>query len=115
MRFLPTRIHGMMDYAMGLLLMAAPWLFRFARGGPETWVPVLLGGGAFLYSLATDYELGLVRVIPMPVHLGLDAASGLLLAASPWLFGFSSFVWMPHLILGLLEAGSALVTQTSPA
>jgi hypothetical protein len=36
MRFIPTRIHGMMDYAMGLLLIAAPWLFGFARGGAET-------------------------------------------------------------------------------
>ena len=46
MRFIPTRIHGMMDYAMGLLLIAAPWLFRFNRGGAETWVPVILGIGA---------------------------------------------------------------------
>ena len=29
MRFLPTRIHGMMDYLMGALLIALPFLFRF--------------------------------------------------------------------------------------
>jgi hypothetical protein len=46
MRFIPTRIHGIMDYAMGLLLIAAPWIFRFNRGGAETWVPVILGIGA---------------------------------------------------------------------
>jgi hypothetical protein len=31
----------------------------------------------------TDYELGIVRLLPMLVHLALDAMSGALLAASP--------------------------------
>ncbi len=108
MRFIPTTIHGLMDYSMGLLLIAAPWLFGFADGGAETWVPVILGAGAIVYSLLTDYELGAVRMIRMPVHLGLDAASGALLAASPWLFGFDDRVWVPHLALGLVEIGAAL-------
>ena len=114
MRFIPTMIHGVMDYAMGLLLIAAPWLLGFADGGAETWVPVILGAGAIVYSLATDYEFGAVRAISMPVHLGLDAASGALLAASPWLFGFDDRVWLPHLILGLVEIGAAVTTQTHP-
>ncbi len=33
MRFIPTRIHGMMDYLMGVLLIVAPCLFGFADGG----------------------------------------------------------------------------------
>lgn len=33
MRFIPTRIHGMVDYSMGLILIVAPWLFAFAQGG----------------------------------------------------------------------------------
>ncbi len=115
MRFIPTRIHGMMDYAMGLLLIAAPWLFGFARGGAETWIPVLLGAGALLYSMMTNYELGMARVISMPTHLMLDAGSGLFLAVSPWLFGFASWVWAPHLVLGLIEVGAALMTKKVPA
>ena len=114
MRFIPTRTHGVLDYLVGALLIAAPWLFGFARGGAETWVPVALGAGAFLYSLFTDYELGVVRRIPMPVHLGLDLGSGLLLAVSPWLFGFAAFVWVPHLVFGLLEVGAALMTKRVP-
>ena len=114
MRFIPTMIHGVMDYAMGLLLTAVPWMLGFAENGPETWVPVILGAGAIVYSLLTDYELGAVRAIAMPVHLGLDAASGALLAASPWLFGFDDRVWVPHLVLGLVEIGAALTTRTHP-
>ena len=115
MRFIPTRVHGLLDYLVGLLLIAAPWVFNFARGGAETWVPVALGVGALVYSVFTDYELGLVRRLPMGTHLTLDLLSGLLLAASPWLFGFSDFVWVPHVVLGVLEVGAALMTKTTPA
>jgi hypothetical protein len=113
-RFIPTRVHGALDYIVGVLLVAAPWLFGFDRGGAETWVPVVLGAGAILYSLFTDYELGVVRRIPMPVHLTLDLASGVLLAVSPWLFGFADYVWAPHLVLGLFEVGVSLTTQKTP-
>lgn len=114
MRFIPTKVHGFLDYAMGAILIAAPWLLGFAIGGAETWVPVVLGAGAILYSLLTDYELGIARMIPMRVHLGLDAASGLLLAASPWIFGFADHVYLPHLVLGIAEIGAALLTETAP-
>jgi hypothetical protein len=115
MRFIPTQVHGFMDYLMGVLLIAAPWLFGFAAGGAETWLPVILGAGVILYSIFTDYELGLVRSIGMGTHLGLDIAGGLLLAVSPWLFGFADFVWVPHVIFGLLEIGAGLFTHTEPA
>lgn len=116
MRFLPTRIHGVLDYLMGLLLIASPWLFGFADvGGAAVWLPVVLGLGALLYSAFTDYEFGLVRRIPMPTHLMLDLGSGVLLAVSPWLFGFADVVWMPHLVLGLVEIGAALVTEQAPS
>lgn len=114
MRIIPTRIHGMLDYGIGLLLIVSPWLFGFNEGGPETWIPIILGVAAIAYSLITDYELGIARVIPMPVHLMLDLGSGILLAASPWLFGFADDVWVPHLVLGLLEIGASLMTQTTP-
>lgn len=115
MRFIPTRIHGMIDYLMGLLLIASPWIFGFAdEDGAARLIPGILGAGVIVYSLLTRYELGLARLIPMPVHLGLDAAGGLLLAASPWLFGFADRVWLPHLIFGILEIGAALTTRTTP-
>lgn len=116
MHFLSTRLHGALDYLMGALLIAAPWLFGFADEANDaaTWVLVALGAGVILYSLFTNYELGLVRKIPMPIHLLLDISGGALLAVSPWLFGFADEVWLPHLVLGLLEVGAALVTERAP-
>lgn len=115
MRFIPTRVHGYLDYIVGAFLIALPWLFDFAAGGAETWIPVALGAAAIIYSLLTDYELGASKIISMRTHLTLDLLSGILLAASPWLFGFADYVWSPHLILGLFEIGAALMTKREPA
>jgi hypothetical protein len=114
MRFIPTRIHGVADYLTGLLLIAAPFLFRFADGSAAQWVPMIVGASILIMSLITDYELSLTRLIPMPVHLAIDGAGGLLLLASPWLFGFADRVLWPHVIIGALEIGAALMTRTTP-
>lgn len=102
-----------MDYLVGIVLIAAPWLFDFARGGAETWVPVILGAGAIIYSLMTNYEYSMSRTISMRTHLTLDLCSGILLAASPWLFGFHEYVYLPHLIVGIAEIGASLMTVTT--
>lgn len=114
MRIIPTRVHGYIDYLFGILLIASPWLFGFAVGGVAQWLPVVLGASVVLYSLLTDYELGLSPTIPMPVHLGIDVLGGILLAASPWLFGFADVVFWPHLVFGLVEIATALMTKTRP-
>jgi hypothetical protein len=106
-----TRLHGILDYVVGIVLIGAPFLLGFANGGPEMWVPIIVGASALVYSLMTRYELGVVKIIPMPVHLLLDAMSGVLLAASPWLFGFADQIWIPHVLFGLLEIGAAAMTQ----
>jgi hypothetical protein len=111
MRFIPTKIHGVLDYLVGAFLIAAPWVLGFAEGGAETWVPVLLGAGAILYSLMTDYELGATRALSMRTHLTLDGMSGILLAASPWVFGFADQVYLPHLVLGIFEIVASLCTR----
>ena len=115
MRFIETKTHGYIDYIVAVLLIAAPWLFGFADGGAETWVPVILGAGVIVYSLITDYELGATPQISMRTHLTLDLLGGILLAVSPWLFGFSEIVWVPHLVVGLLEIGAALMTKREPS
>ena len=112
---IPTRIHGILDYTVGLFLLASPWLLDFHHSGTATWVMVVMGGGALLYSLFTDYELGVIKRIPMPVHLGLDAVSGVLLAASPWLLGFTETTWKPHLVLGAMELLVVLLSRRRPS
>ncbi len=119
-RFIPTSVHGVLDYLVGIALIAAPWLFGFAYvGGIAVYLPIILGIGLILYSLLTRYELGLpgIKFIPMPYHLVIDFIAAVLLAVSPFLFGFSSKplnVWLPHLIVGIVVILVVLVSQTHP-
>ena len=115
-RFIPTQVHGVLDYLTGGTLLAAPRLLGLKSGSAAARVFTVAGGGAAAYSLLTDYELGLVKLLPMPAHLALDAASGALLAAAPWLFGFAGGgrrYWLPHALAGATEILVATTTRTS--
>src|SRR4051812_43295024 len=99
MKLIDTKTHGYLDYTVGLFLMIAPLIFHLGRKSPEALVFYVLGVILIIYSALTDYELGLFKLIPMKMHLSLDVLSGIFLAASPWLLGFSDRVCLPHLIL----------------
>lgn len=114
MRFIPTKVHGVLDYAVGALIAAGPWLLKMDKKSAATYIPVALGAGAAVYSLFTDYEWGAVKKIPMKDHLKLDLGSGVLLAASPWLFKFAKQTWKAHLIAGLFEVAASLTTKQEP-
>lgn len=115
MRFIPTRIHGLMDYVMGALMLASPWLFGFSDHAAATWTVVGVALLALGQSLMTDYETGVIRSIPMRMHLMMDMLAGAFLAVSPWLFGFAETVWLPHVLFGILEIGAAMMTRTVPS
>ena len=111
---IPSKIHAVLDYLMGLLLIASPWLFGFSDVPTAKWLMVIVGAGAIVYSLITDYELAALRSLPLRAHLALDAVSGGLLAVAPWLFGFDEYVFWPFVILGVTELIAANLTVTVP-
>jgi SPW repeat len=114
MRFIPTRFHAPLDYIVGFALIAAPWIFQFSEHTAAMVVPIVLGIGLIGYSLFTDYELGVWKVAPMAVHNLIDVVAGLMLATSPWVFGFadeSANVWVPHVLVGLAAVFLGLTTK----
>lgn len=114
MRFISTRVHGILDYLMGALLVISPWLFNFANGGAETWVPVIVGIVVLLQALMTNFELGVFKTLSMSTHLRMDFIIGLFLAASPWIFDFDEYIWEPHVIFGLMALAASMMTRTTP-
>lgn len=114
MRFISTKFHSFLDYLVGVLLVASPWIFNFDNGGAAQWVPVIIGIMTIVMSIFTNYEGGIVKKIPMPAHLTMDIVAGIFLAASPWIFGFAELVYLPHLIVGIMEVGAGLCTHKVP-
>lgn len=115
MKLIPTRIHGVLDYVTAaklfVLLMLLGWDAKVASRVRTA------AAGTLLYSLVTRYELGLkpVAVLPMPAHLALDGASGLLFCAAPWLLPDEPRAVKTILVaIGVFELLVTLNSQTQP-
>jgi hypothetical protein len=114
-RFVPTRVHGVVDYVTGPALAVAPEVLRLNGGRASALAPRVAGAGTTAYSALTDYELGARRLVPMRVHLALDALAGAALAATPWIAGSArqgKRHWLPHALVGASELALALTTRT---
>ncbi len=114
LRVIPTSVHGVIDYVAGGALYATPALLGLGDVPASARTLRLASAGAIGSSLMTDYEAGVVKLVPMPVHLTLDVMSGALVAASPWLFGFAgngSRYWVPHALMGATEVLIALMSK----
>lgn len=114
MRVIPTKVHGIIDLVVALVLILAPFLFGFASvGGAAVVIPITFGIVLAIYSLLTQYEVGLVKVITVPYHMMIDVILAAALALSPFLFGFADQAlnaWLPHIVVGL---GLIIVTLIS--
>jgi hypothetical protein len=117
LRKVPTSVHGIVDYVAAPVLIAAPDIFRMRQLSPAAIAPRVTGAAAAAYSALTDYELGVRRLIPMRVHLALDAVGGTVLGALPWVTGSArngKRYWLPHALVGAGEIALALTTRTKP-
>jgi hypothetical protein len=115
MRFIPTSVHGAIDHVVGPTLVLAPTLLRLGRTTPEGITARAVGGVEAFYSNITDYELSVKNIVPMKLHLALDAVGGATLAFVPLLTGApkrGKKHWLPHLAIGAMEIGMAAMTKT---
>jgi hypothetical protein len=116
MKPITTFMHGVLDYPMATILMLSPYLFGFSHlRGAAIMIPIAIGFVALLQTLFTDNETGVVHAIPMSTHNTNDVIAGAFLALSPWLFGFSAAVYLPHLLFGLAMVAAGLLTQSIPS
>ncbi|MHA3772127.1 SPW repeat domain-containing protein [Verrucomicrobiota bacterium sgz303538] len=113
MRFIPSFLHGLLDYLMGLTFIVIPWLFGIPRHTLSASLFIALGVITLIYSFFTNYELGVIHAIPFRVHLVFDLVAGFLLATAPWLFGFADATKLvgPHVAFGMFAICVPLLTH----
>lgn len=110
MEVISTRVHGYLDYLAAALLLGLPFFVTW-----DATVEMLLmmaGVGLLVVSLITRYELGLVKLLPMKLHLLLDGLLGLIFLGAAFLLddiGGAAHTML--IVLGLLELGAALLTE----
>lgn len=80
-----SKIHGIIDYAVVLFLWASPSLFTL----PETTAifTYVLGGIHLVLTLATNFEMGVLKVIPFKIHGLIELVVGLALIGVAFYLG----------------------------
>jgi hypothetical protein len=107
-------LHGVTDYSVGSFLVTAfPRLAGISgtRAGRQIRRAGAIHAG---YSALTKYPLGIVKLIPYPAHLAIDAAGALALAATPFVTGQfkrGRSQWVPHVALCLFELSALAISD----
>lgn len=97
-RFVTQKIHALIDYPVAISLIAMPFLLGLGESNPlALWLSVGTGVAAFVLTLLTDHETGVVRVLPYSLHLAVDFSVGVVFAIAPLALGFTGidayFYW----------------------
>jgi SPW repeat len=86
-KLLPAWFHAFADYAVGVLIIVVALVNDGSAGATAT--GVVVGAVVLLVSALTRYPLGIVKVLPFPVHSGGDYLAAALLIVSPWALNFA--------------------------
>lgn len=111
-RPISTKAHGAIDYAWATA--AASLSQKMMRSGNAT-ARLLRDAGlmASLNSSVTNYEAGVVKLVPMKAHLAGDLVMGSLLIASPLFLPPSERRWaVVPFAFGIVAVVAGLLTQT---
>lgn len=87
---IPYFVHGALDYVLGALLIAAPFIFNFSGIGSATAVAIIAGVIVLVLAGSTDGPMSLTNGVPLSLHVLVDVLAGAFFIASPFLFGFSN-------------------------
>ena len=109
------RVHNILDYIVGAVLIISPWLFGFSEIAAARNLFVWGGIALIAYSLLTNYYYAVARVIPLGVHMTLDALLGIVVILAPALFGYRDFLtsgqYALHVVLGIGALGLVALTR----
>lgn len=101
MKLISPKIHGILDYSVAITLIGAPLLLGFTEASFASAAIAIVGGvGLFVYSLLTDYSVGLRSLIPFRLHLTFDTVAAGALLAAPFLFDFGGLARGFYIVIG---------------
>jgi hypothetical protein len=113
---IPRLLHGLLQYALGAFLVAAPFLLSYDSGAATA---ASIVAGVVLLTLAATSEgpTGLSKAVPLPASLVLLLALSALFVAAPFLFGFSDegAPTAVFIIAGIVELLLTIATRFKPA
>jgi len=86
---IPRFVHGILEYAFGVLFIAAPFLFDF-ESGAATGMSVAVGVLVLILASVSEGPVSLVNQLPVLLHVVMLYLLSLFLIAAPFLLDFSA-------------------------
>jgi hypothetical protein len=113
---IPPLVHGILDYVLAGVLIAAPFILSFDETA-ATVLAIVAGLGALLLAAFTAWTTGIVKSIPVVAHAILDYLLCILLIVSPFLFGFNDDDTAAafFVVLGIAGLLLTVATRFTPA
>ncbi len=110
------KTHNILDYVGGALLLFTPAIFGFAEIDAARNTFIVAGLGLIAYSLLTQYDYAIWRVIPLGLHMSLDVLNGVVVMLAPWVFGYRDLLTTGQEVVhyALALGVYALVAFTQP-
>lgn len=84
----PAFIHSLLEYIVGVGLIAAPLLLDYDSGA-ATAASIVLGVLLLFLVATTTSTMSLINQVPLSMHIVFDYVLAAILIASPFLFSFS--------------------------
>ena len=111
-RLLRPGTHAVADYLAAFTVILTALVIE---GPPRAVAFGLIVGIAFaLVSLMTRYPLGVIKLIPFPVHAAVDYLGALLLVVGPFALGFyddNKGASLAYILTGIAVAGVSMITD----
>ena len=105
-------MHGFLDYIMAVLLVSLPFAMGFDPRAAESAILFVYGALMLFMGILTRYELGIVRVLPVRLHLTIDILAGGFLAILPVMLDIEGKPRLLFILLGLFEVVASYITET---
>ena len=100
-RFVTKNIHALLDYPVAIALIGLPFVLNLgAIQLAAFWLSVVTGVAAFVLTLLTNHQLGVLRVLPYGFHLAVDALVGVTFLTAPLALGFTGIDFWYYLANG---------------
>jgi hypothetical protein len=113
----PVAVHGFVEYAVGALFIASPFLLGFTSSAAPTAAAIVVGLLLLAFTATSALPTGLVRSVTLGVHVTVDLVLAVLLVALPFLLGFTDegAATALFIVVGVLHLLMTIATRFSPS
>ncbi len=98
MKILTPRMHGYLDFVVVATFALAPALLNFSATPAR--ISYSLAVVHLLLTLFTRFPAGIVKLVPFPIHGGIEFIVSFTLLAIPFLFGFAAETTARNFFIG---------------